>query len=158
MFKNLISPKIRVGKCWEQLCRQKRWSKKVEIFGEFWERLTYDLSIESSHRGKKDSIICSYSKNDPIARYRRVNFEIVIFESSISPSPSKTRKFYSHILSFRPLIYQGQLKLRTNTTILNKKFRSVKARHVLLNFVCNVLGGRFFACSFVWLIFEAEFL
>ena len=131
MFENLIQPKIRVGKCWEQLCRQKRWSKKVENFDELSERLTFDPSIESSHRGKKDSIICLYSKNDPIARYRGVKFEIVFFESSISPSSSKTRHFHGHILSSRPLIYQSQLKLRTNTTILNKKFRSVKASNSL---------------------------
>ena len=131
MFKNLVGPKIRVGKCWEQLWRQKRRSKKVELFGEFSERLTYDPSVESSHRDKKHSIICPYSKNDPIARYRRLNLEIVIFEPSISPSSSKTRNFYSHIFSSRPLIYQVQLKSRSNTKILIQKFRSVKASHNL---------------------------
>ena len=102
-----------------------------DFFGQFSKSLTNDPSNESSHRGQKDSIICSYSKNDSIARYRRVNLKIVTFETSISPSSSKTRKFYSHILSFRPLIYQSQLKLRTNTKILNKKFSSVKAIYII---------------------------
>ena len=79
---------------------------EVQPFEKFWERLTFDPSIESSHQDKKDSIICPYSKNEPISRYRRVNLKIVIFESSISLSSSKTEIFHCNILSFRPRINQ----------------------------------------------------
>ena len=125
-----VNKKSEIGKDRNYCSWPKRWSKKVDFFGQFSERLTNDPSIESSHRGEKDLCICSYSKNDSIAIYRRVNLKIVTFESSISPSSSKTRNFCSHILSFRALIYQGRLKLRANTTILNQKFRSVNAKHV----------------------------
>ena len=109
--------------CSDQKGGPKR-SKKVELFDEFSGRLTFDPSFESSRQGEKDSIICSYSKNEPIARYRRVNLKIVIFESSISPSSSKTRTFKDDILSFQPRINQEQHKELTENEILELKFNT----------------------------------
>ena len=102
---------------------------KVQPFEKFCDRLTFDPSFESSHQGEKDSIICSYSKNDSIARYRRVNLKIVIFEPSISPSSNKIENFQGHILSLRPQIYQDQLKFKRKGKILHQKFRSIKATY-----------------------------
>ena len=90
-------------------------------------RLTFDPSFERSHQDEKDSIICSYSKNDSIARYRRVNLKIVIFEPSISPSSNKIEIFQGHILSLWPQIYQDQLKFKRKGKILHQKFRLNKA-------------------------------
>ena len=104
-------------------------AKKVELFDEFSDRLTFDPSFESSHQGEKDSKICSYSKNDSIARYRRVNLKIVIFEPSISPSSNKIENFQGHILSLRPQIYQDQLKFKRKSKILHQKFRLNKANY-----------------------------